>query len=514
MTETERLEIIRQFYGGASFRTIARAVGIDRKTVARVIRDHERQRREGGSALPKAPRCRKSQLDVYAGQIADLLARYPDLTAVRLHEDLCAAGFKGGYTIVKEHLRELRPRPTRAPVTRFETGPGVQGQMDYSPYDIEFTSEGKRRVHAFSYILAYSRRRYLRFVESQDFTTTVREHVRAFEHLGGAAGVCLYDGMKVVVLGWDGDQPVYNPRFLAFAMHYGFRPWACKRRRPQTKGKVERPFHHIETNLLNGRTFASLEHLNAFVTEVWLPQVDAKEHETTGRAPFELWQEEKPHLLPLPEAHYDTAEVLYRSVGPEWHIPYKQNLYSVPWSRIGQTVPVRVTETELIVYGPDVTEIARHELLPPGAGLKRTDPRHAPGADEKRRHEQLAQRFAELGPTGPRFLEELVRHRRYGKDEAHRVLALLASYDRDALVAALGRACQYRAFSLTAVERILSAQAQPKPLLRIMETEATQRLQELVGNEPVPPRPTAEYSHLLEPAESRHGQEKDENGTS
>ena len=107
--------------------------------------------------------------------------------------------------------------------------------MDYSPYEIVFTGEGRRRVHAFSYILCYSRRQYLRFVETQDFTTTIREHVRAFEYFQGAAATCLYDNMKVVVTGYDGDPPVYNTSFLAFATHYGFRPWACRPRRPQTK---------------------------------------------------------------------------------------------------------------------------------------------------------------------------------------------------------------------------------------------------------------------------------------
>ena len=60
--------------------------------------------------------------------------------------------------------------------------------MDYSPYDIPFSAEGRRRVHAFSYVLGYSRRQYLRFVESQDFTTTIREHVRAFEYFQGSGG--------------------------------------------------------------------------------------------------------------------------------------------------------------------------------------------------------------------------------------------------------------------------------------------------------------------------------------
>ena len=93
--------------------------------------------------------------------------------------------------------------------------------MDYSTYDLDFSDEGRRRVHAFSYVLGYSRRQYLHFVEAQDFATTVREHIRAFEHLGGVAATCLYDNMKVVVSGYDGDEPVYNPRFLAFAAHYG-----------------------------------------------------------------------------------------------------------------------------------------------------------------------------------------------------------------------------------------------------------------------------------------------------
>src|SRR5258706_6767572 len=128
--------------------------------------------------------------------------------------------------------------------------------MDYAVYDLDFTSEGRRRVGLFSYLLGYSRRQYLRFVEAQDFATTVREHVRAFTHLGGVAATCLYDNQKVVVTGYEDDVPIDNPRFLAFATHYGFRPVACRPHRPQTKGKVERRFAHVESNLPNGRRFA------------------------------------------------------------------------------------------------------------------------------------------------------------------------------------------------------------------------------------------------------------------
>lgn len=506
MTDLERLEIVRRVQGGASFRAVARALRIDRKTVASVMHAYHQTRETPSSALPRG-RPRRSQLDAYADVIAGLLDRYPDITAVRLQEELRAKGFTGGYTIIKDRLRRVRPQPTRPPVVRFETGPGVQAQMDYSPFDIAFTEEGRRRVYAFSYILGYSRRRYLRFVESQDFATTVREHVRAFEHLGGAATVCLYDNMKVVVQGWDGEQPVYNTRFLAFAFHYGYRPWACRPRRPQTKGKIEKPFFHIVTHLLNARTFASLAHLNDFVTETWLPQIDARPHDTTGEPPLVLWEDERAYLVPLPAHAYDTAAVVYRVVGPEWHIPYQQNFYSVPWSHIGLALPVRITETELVVYGPGLKEVTRHTLESPGAGTRVTKPEHAPGRDEQRRHEQLAARFSELGPEGPHFFEALVRTRRYGKDEAHRVLALLGTYARADLVAALQRACRYRAFSLAAVERILAAQAQPKAPLLALADDATASLTDLIGRDPVPPRSTADYAPLLQADDGPHDED-------
>ena len=44
-----------------------------------------------------------------------------------------------------------------------------------------------------------------------------------------------------------------------------------------SKGKVERQFHYVETNLLNGRTFDTLEHLNE-VTAWWLAERRRRAH--------------------------------------------------------------------------------------------------------------------------------------------------------------------------------------------------------------------------------------------
>jgi transposase len=489
-------EIVALFHGGASVRRIARSLRVSRRTVDKALRQVEQAR--GGEAAPRPKGARGSLLDAYEPVIVDLLARYPDITVQRVHEELRARGYTGGYTILSQRMRRLRPRPVVVPVRRFETAPGAQAQMDYSTYDLDFSDEGRRRVHAFSYMLGYSRRQYLRFVEAQDFATTIREHIHAFEHMGGVAATCLYDNMKVVVSGYDGDEPVYNPKFLAFAAHYGFRPVACRPRRPQTKGKIERLFGYVEASLLGGRTFRTLEHLNE-TTAWWLAEVaDVREHRQTKARPVDRHAEEQPHLLPLPARPFEASEVVYRTVDAEGFVVYRQNFYSTPWRLIGQSVAVRVTEDELVIHDKAFIEAARHRLLPrTTVGQRRHCKEHEPPRDAQRRTEQLAQRFAEFGEAGTRFLEGLVAGNRFGKNQAERVLMLAAAYPRSDVLAALERAVRYRAFSLATIQRILAVQGRPKTLLDSLADDHQTYLDRLLDGEPTPPRPTSDYQALL-----------------
>jgi transposase len=492
-------EIVARFHAGTSMRRIAQSLQISRGRVRRVLDQVEHARAVGTTqGLPQPMLRRGSQLDAYETAVTDLLARYPDITAQRVFEELRRMGYQGGYTILSERVRAMRPRPAVAPVIRFETGPGVQAQMDYSTYDLDFTDEGRRRVYAFSYILGYSRRQYVHFVESQDFATTIREHIRAFAHLGGVAATCLYDNMKVVVTGYDDDEPIYNPRFLGFAAHYGFRPVACRPRRAQTKGKVERPFGYVESNLLGGRTFRSLEHLNE-TTAWWLAQVaDVRIHRETKARPADRHAEEQIRLLPLPARPFDVSHVVYRIVDAEGYVVYRQNFYSSPWRLIGRNVPVRVTENELTIYDPSLALVAVHPLFPRGATGGRSHlEEHQPPRDSQRRSEQLAQRFAEFGSAGTRFLEGLLASTRYGKNQAERALSLMAAYSRQDVLAALERAVQYGAFSLGAIQRILAARSQPQTPREALADDYRTYLENLSGGEPTPPRPTAEYQALL-----------------
>jgi len=364
------LEVITRWRDGQSQRTIARDLNICRKRVRRIIERHQQDRHEGVPPPELRPKqLRSSQLDAFQEKIAALLTRYPSITAVRLLEELRRDGYQGGYSILRDRLRQLRPQPKQQPVVRFETSPGVQAQMDYAVYDLEFTHEGRRRVNLFSYVLGYSRRQYIHFTESQDYETTVREHVRAFQHLQGAAATCLYDNMKVVVQRWENDHPIYNTRFLAFAAHYGFRPSACRPRRPQTKGKVERPVDYLRESFWRGYRFSDLESANRDLRG-WLDTVANRRVHGTHRQPvMERWQQEKPQLGPLPAADYDTSLKVFRKVYKDCQVSYEANRYLLPHHVVGKQVLLKVKNGTIRFFDDDRLLVSyaqaegKHELV-------------------------------------------------------------------------------------------------------------------------------------------------------
>jgi transposase len=507
MSETLDNQIVHRWQGGQSMRGIARELGVSRWRVERTIALNNSARSADSALpvnaeLPKARTNRSSKLDEYIPAIEQMLERYPNMTAVRIFQELKQRGYAGGFTIVRQKVKKLRLRPTSPLVVRFETAPGAQAQMDWSVYDIDFTGEGRRRVNLFSYILGYSRRQFITFSDRQDFEATVRGHVQAFEHLQGAAATCLYDNMKVVVTRWEDDQPIYNTRFLAFATHYGYRPWACRPYRPQTKGKVERPFQYVETSLLGGRTFRSLEHLNE-VARWWLANVaDTRVHGTTKMRPLDLHAQEQPQLLPLPANHYDTAAVVYRVVDGEGLVVYGNNYYSVPWHLVGELLPVRVTEPQLIVYNHSLDVVATHVVLKHVTGQRQVDPAHRPPPNYADQLDQLRQRFSLLGETASRFLEGLLRRPRGGRQQAQRVLTLLSSYRRDDVLAAMDRAVRYHAYSHSSLERILATEAKPKAAWQLLSDNEQETLRKLSEGNQGTARSSAAYQYLLFPPET------------
>jgi transposase len=221
---------------GWSIRALARHFAVSRNTVRQILRKHGADRDHGQDRVLCGRRVKRgSKLDAYEQLIKQLLEKYPKITGQRLYEELVAAGYNGGVSILRDHLRRIRPRSKKEPVIRFETEPVLQAQMDWSPYTIKFTT-GTLKIQCFSYILGFSRRHFIDFTLRRDFFTLIRRHQDAFAHFGGVPAQCLYDSEKTVVLRWEAGRPIINPTFAAFTTHYCVRPVICRRGRAETKG--------------------------------------------------------------------------------------------------------------------------------------------------------------------------------------------------------------------------------------------------------------------------------------
>jgi hypothetical protein len=168
-------------------------------------------------------------------------------------------------------------------------------------------------------------------------------------------------------------------------------------------------------------------------------------------------------------------------------------------------LPVRIVDDEVILFSIGLEEIARHRLVPSTqSGVRQLIKSHHPADDPGQRTFLLQQRFGELGPIAVQFLDGLLAKQIQGKLQAQQLLALVAHYQRADVLKALERAVRFGAFSLAAIRRILAAQAKPKPLLDELAELYKDALDPSLRDEPIGPRPTSDYQHLLLPEETRH----------
>lgn len=301
---------------GKSKSVLARELGVSRDTLYRWVRAGDLDRDLDGTPVQYGPRPPvATKLDAFKAVIETRLTAYPALSAVRLLAEIRAAGYTGGYTQLKQLVRQLRPVPPPAPVVRFETPAGRQAQVDFAEFKFPW---GKR--YALLVVLGYSRRLWCQFSSRQDMRTLFTGLEDAFLAFGGVPQELLFDQMKAVItrdLRLQGGALVHNLEFLRFAHHWGFTPRACRPYRAQTKGKVERPVRYVRENLVYGREFLNDADL-AQQCEAWLTRVaNVRVHGTTQERPCDRFdREERLRLQPLPARRYTSLVLDAPTVAP------------------------------------------------------------------------------------------------------------------------------------------------------------------------------------------------------
>ncbi|MDB4917697.1 MAG: Transposase [Gemmatimonadetes bacterium] len=287
---------------GLSKLAIAQRLGVSRRVVHCWIATGQLTR-DLTAATPRRSSPRATQLDSFHPIITARLEAYPELSAVRIYDELRAAGYPGGITQVREYVARVRPQPAPDPVVRYETDPGHQAQVDFAEFRLPW---GKR--YALVVVLGYSRLLWLKFYPRQTMATVVSGLEEAFAYFGGVPKELLFDQMKAVILDdqrADGGRLLENPEFLRFASHWGFRIRACRPYRAKTKGKVERPIRYVRSNFFYGREFIGDADLDD-QRQRWLDLVaNVRTHRTTGVVPRVRFEtEELRHLQPLAARGY------------------------------------------------------------------------------------------------------------------------------------------------------------------------------------------------------------------
>jgi transposase len=339
---------------GQGKRTMARELGLDRKTIKRILAQARPVPYQRTVARPSVV---TPYLDYIQRRAAEV-----DYNAYRIFQELQAQNYRGGYEMVKLAVRPLRAARDRlAEATmRFETAPGRQAQVDWGTTWAQ-VGEAHVRVHLFVMVLGHSRRLYVEFTRDQRVGTLLACHQHAFDWFGGLTEEILYDNPKTVVLkrDWDGRSIEWHPQFWDFAQHYGFTPRLCRPYRAQTKGKVESGVKYVKRSFVKGRPFPTWEALNPTVQEWVMTVADRRLHGTTFRQPAEAFGDEhlRSHLSRPP---YVLQTSLLRTVARDCLVTVDTNRYSVPAAYVGQRVEVQWGPEETVQLYHQGTLIASH----------------------------------------------------------------------------------------------------------------------------------------------------------
>ncbi|MBK6686036.1 MAG: IS21 family transposase [Deltaproteobacteria bacterium] len=335
MAEVLRLSLVE----GCSIRSIAEQLSISRKRVRKIL--------GRVSIEPKlAPSARPSLLDPYDLKIRGWIEESPDLRTPAVLERLRPLGYTGGVSILRDRLRQLRPRRAHEAFLELDFKPGGAIQVDWA--DFGFALPGcPRRVSAFVAVLAYSRLIYIEFTLSQKIGSLLRCMERAYAFFGGTTLVDIFDNMKTVVIAGSGATAQFNPTFVEYAKIRGFAIVACNRRSGHEKGRVERPIGFVRTRFWPGRRFSDLLDLNRQATAWREDFANHRVHEVTGKVPSLVHQHEERALLkPLSAAVAETDDIESVPVTKTCRLSFDRNRYSIPgvsFARAWLSAPMTTT---------------------------------------------------------------------------------------------------------------------------------------------------------------------------
>ena len=449
---------------GMSIREASRVFGLHRDTVRKML---------AYSAPPGYRRQtspRRPKLEPYTGVIDRILdddhrvPRKQRHTAQRIFERLRDEyGFGGGYTTVKDYVREHRRR-TQEMFVPLSHAPG-HAQCDFGEALVVIGGV-QQKAHYFVLDLPHSDGCFIKAYPAETTEAFLDGHVSAFAFLGGAPQSILYDNTKLAVARILGDGRRKRTRaFTELQSHYLFEDRFGRPGKGNDKGKVEGMVGYVRRNFLAPiPSFESFTALNAHLEGRCLERMDARlrgHTETIGQR----MERDLEALLPLTAVPYDACDKQAGRVSSLSLVRHRTNDYSAPVAYGRRDVLVRGYVDEVVIScGSEI--IARHPR-----SYERDDFVYDPihylplleqktGALDQAAPLQGWDLPEEFG-TLRRLLES--RMGRRGKREFVQVLRLLETFSGQEVHAAVKDALRLGALSFDAVKHLVMCRLEGRP---------------------------------------------------
>ena len=449
MIDYETYVRIRNYFtqDGLNYSQIADELNLDHRTVAKWANEKR--------YLPRRSAKRPSKLDPFKNDIVRMLEKHP-YSARQIYQRIQQNGFDGGITIVTDYVRKIRPPKTK-PYLKLVFAPGECAQVDWGSYGNVRVGSTSRRLSFFVMVLCHSRMMYVEFTVSQTMEHFLGCHQNAFHFFGSLPRKIMVDNLKSAVLKRTlGKDPVFNPRYMDFARHYGFKIVPCNVGKGNEKGIVENAVGYVKKNLLNGLDISDFKIMKPLVQN-WLDTVaNVRQHSETGRRPVDMFAEEKQSLQPLPIEPYDVGVVKQARASRQFRVTIDTNRYSVPAQLAGVGLTVKLYPDRLCFYHENKL-VARHVR----SYDRRQDYEHPDHpkvllAQRRRaRDQKIFMRFLSLSGKAQEYYRQMENRRMNPVHHIRQIVALSEIYPSEQVTRAIEDAFHFKAFSCDYIANLL-----------------------------------------------------------
>jgi transposase len=351
----------RVLVAGVSRRQILRETGMHWRTLRKILTHSEPP-----GYRQKQPRP-KPKLGPYWGRIEQILKedetqpRKQRHTAKKIWERLKAEGYRGGYSVVKAAVWELRARRQEVFVPLVHR-PG-EAQVDFGAAAVNVNGK-LRKVAFFVMALPYSDAVFVMAFERECTETFWAGHVEGFEFFGGVPRRITYDNTSVAVrqIIEGGKDRRLTRGFCQLRSHYLFDHHFCHPGRGNEKGVVEGLVKFTRLNFfVPVPQVRDLAELNARLRQQ-CEEDRARRLRGQTQTKEALLQEERAAFLPLPATPFAACRQVATRVNSLSLVRFDGNDYSAPVAWAHREVVVQADWREVRLYVQQ-EEVARHERL-------------------------------------------------------------------------------------------------------------------------------------------------------